>query len=292
MAPELVSPKDVVPSSSVVEDFSRPESQTKKVDDGNIKSVSDPSSISVATKTVNHQVPIVNSGVPMNSHFDSGNESVESEATVNLKAIVDRAPSVPNVAAQRYIADINGMIDTKSIYFSIVVRVMTLWKGNKIQATIHGRYVKDFVDFFREGCVRKLSRFDHALNISGGFRCAQHEYKILFESKTLVESVIDLDIDIPFHVFEFMPFAEVTNFIANFDYCFDLIGHLIAYSDPIVDYGKKRIFVELEDERADRLKVTLWGEHVDRVIDYMCTNPSYPVVLIVQYVKCKKYYCK
>ncbi|CAI9099420.1 OLC1v1036239C1 [Oldenlandia corymbosa var. corymbosa] len=140
MALELVFPKDVVPSSSVVEDFSSPESQTKKVDDGNIKSVSDPSSISIATKTVNHQVPIVNSGVPMNSHVDFGNESVESEATVSLKAIVDRAPSVPNVAAQRYITDINGMIDTKSIYFFIVVRVMTLWKvpetskSNKIKS--------------------------------------------------------------------------------------------------------------------------------------------------------------
>ncbi|CAI9117300.1 OLC1v1018666C1 [Oldenlandia corymbosa var. corymbosa] len=217
----------------------------------------------------------------MSSHVDSGNESVESESTVNLTAKADRAPSVLNVA----VPETSKSNKIKSMEMTLVDA-----QGNKIQATIPGRYVKDFVDFFREGCVGKLSRFDHALNISGGFRCAQHEYKIVFESKTQVEYVIDLDIDIPFHVFEFMPFAEVTNFVANFDYCFDMIGHLIAYSNPIVDYGKKRISVELEDERADRLKVTLWGEHVDRVVDYMSTNPSYPVVLIVQYVKCKKYY--
>ncbi|CAI9095219.1 OLC1v1031106C1 [Oldenlandia corymbosa var. corymbosa] len=63
---------------------------------------------------------------------------------------------------------------------------------------------------------------------------------------------------------------------------------VVAQSDPIIDNGKKRISVELEDERANRLKVTLWDEHADRVYNMMTKNPDYPVVLIVQYVKCKK----
>ncbi|CAI9102794.1 OLC1v1001136C1 [Oldenlandia corymbosa var. corymbosa] len=221
------------------------------------------------------------------------------------------ATGVPIHAAQRYIADINGLIDTKSNHFTIVVKVMTLWEvpelskknkvksvemcfidaqGSQIQATIPGRIVKDFANSFKEGCVRRLSRFDSCLNISGGFRCAKHEYKIVFMSNTNVEAAFDFDI--PDHVFEFTPLAEVTNFVANFDYCFDLIGHIMAYSDPIVENGKKRISVELEDERADKLKVTLWGEHADQVTKYMSNNPPSPVVLIVQYVKCKKYYSK
>ncbi|CAI9112039.1 OLC1v1012409C1 [Oldenlandia corymbosa var. corymbosa] len=182
---------------------------------------------------------------------------------------------------------------------------MTLWKvpksskSSKIksmemtlidaQATVPSRYVKDFQDILKEDSVRRLSRFDHGLNIAGGFRCAKYEYKIVFESNTLIEAIFDFDI--PNHIFEFTPFAEVTNYVANFDYCFDLRGHIIAYSDPIVDYGKKRISVELEDERADRLKVTLWGEHADGVLEYMDSIPTFPVVLIVQYVKYKKYYC-
>ncbi|CAI9098445.1 OLC1v1035091C1 [Oldenlandia corymbosa var. corymbosa] len=230
-------------------------------------------------------------------------------ASVPVSSVQTNAASVPITAAQRYIADINGLIDTKSIHFFIVARIMTLWKvpessksskiksmemtlidaqGGKIQATVPGRYVKDFQDILKEGSVRRLSRFDHGLNIAGGFRCAKHEYKIVFESNTLIEAVFDFDI--PNHVFEFTPFAEVTNFVANLDYCFDLRGHIIAYSDPIVDYDKKRISVELEDERADRLKVTLWGEHADKVLEYMDSIPTFPVVLIVQYVKCKKYY--
>ncbi|CAI9099931.1 OLC1v1036827C1 [Oldenlandia corymbosa var. corymbosa] len=239
----------------------------------------------------------------------SSNQAVA--ASVPISAVQTNVASVPITAAQRYIADINGLIDTKSIHFFIVARIMTLWKvpessksskiksmemtlidaqGSKIQATIHGRYVKDFQDILKEGSVRRLSRFDHGLNIAGGFRCAKHEYKIVFESNTLIEAVFDFDI--PNHIFEFTPFAEVTNFVANFDYCFDLRGHIIAYSDPIVDYGKKRISVELEDEKADRLEVTLWGEHSDRVLEYMDSIPTIHVVLIVQYVKFKKYYCK
>ncbi|CAI9117201.1 OLC1v1018547C1 [Oldenlandia corymbosa var. corymbosa] len=163
-------------------------------------------------------------------------------------------------------------------------------QGSKIQETISRRIVKDFANSFKEGCVRRLSRFDSCLNISGGFRCAKHEYKIVFMSNTNVEAAFDFDI--PDHVFEFTPLAEVTNFVANFDYCFDLIGHIMAYSDPIVENEKKRISVELEDERADKLKVTLWGEHTDQVTKYMSNNPPSPVVLIVQYVKCKKYYSK
>ncbi|CAI9109319.1 OLC1v1009122C1 [Oldenlandia corymbosa var. corymbosa] len=215
---------------------------------------------------------------------------------------------IPILAAQRYIVDINGLIDTKSNHFTIVVKVMTLWEvpevskknkvnsvemclidaqGSKIQATIPGRIVKDFANSFKEGCVRRLSRFDSCLNISEGFRCAKHEYKIVFMLNTNVEAAFDFDI--PDHVFEFTPLAEVTNFVANFDYCF---GHIMAYSDPIVENGKKRISVELKDERADKLKVTLWGEHAYQVTKYMSNNPPSPVVLIVQYVKCKKYYSK
>ncbi|CAI9103208.1 OLC1v1001656C1 [Oldenlandia corymbosa var. corymbosa] len=159
----------------------------------------------------------------------------------------------------------------------------------KIQATIPARIMKDFQKYFlQEGCARKISRFDHCLNISGGYRCSKHEYKIVFRPDTIVQSVGYHDI--PNHVFEFTPFAEITNFVANFDFCFDLLGHIIGYSDPIIDNGKKRISVELEDERADRLKVTLWDEHADKVYTMMTNNPDYPVVLIVQYVKCKKYY--
>ncbi|CAI9108551.1 OLC1v1008178C1 [Oldenlandia corymbosa var. corymbosa] len=156
---------------------------------------------------------------------------------------------------------------------------------SKIQATIPGRIVKDFAYSFKEGCVRRLSRFDSCLNISGGFRCAKHEYKIAFMSNTNGEAAFDFDI--PDHVFEFTPLAEVTNFVANFDYCF---GHIMAYSDPIVENGKKRISVKLENERADKLKVTLLGEGVggelaDQVTKYISKNPQFPVVLIVQYVK-------
>ncbi|CAI9099805.1 OLC1v1036681C1 [Oldenlandia corymbosa var. corymbosa] len=209
--------------------------------------------------------------------------------------------TVPTVAAQRYIADINGLVPTKTIHFHIVVRVMTIWKmienkiknvksielalidaqGSKIQATIPARIMKDFQKYFlQEGCARRISCFDHYLNISGGYRCSKHKYKIVFRPDTLVQSVGYHDI--PNHVFEFTPFAEITNFVANFDFCFDLLGHIIGYSDPIIDNGKKRITVELEDERADRLKVTLWDEHADKVYNMMTNNPDYPVVLIVQ----------
>ncbi|CAI9096053.1 OLC1v1032120C1 [Oldenlandia corymbosa var. corymbosa] len=161
--------------------------------------------------------------------------------------------------------------------------------GSKIQATIPARIMKDFQKYFlQEGCARKISRFDHCLNISGGYRCSKHEYKIVFRPDTIVQSVGYHDISN--HVFEFTPFAEITNFVANFDFCFDLLGHIIGYSDPIIDNGKKRISVELEDERADRLEVTLWDEHADKVYTMMTNNPDYPIVLIVQYVKCKKYY--
>ncbi|CAI9115896.1 OLC1v1016909C1 [Oldenlandia corymbosa var. corymbosa] len=149
-------------------------------------------------------------------------------ASVLIFVVQTNAASVPITAAQRYIADINGLIDTKNIHFFIVARIMTLWKvpessknskiksmemtlidaqGGKIQATVPGRNVKDFQDILKE----------------------------------------------------------------------DLRGHIIAYSDPIVDYGKKRMSVELEDERfklqvyvrdasGSRI-VTLWDRMVYNFIN-------------------------
>ncbi|CAI9115728.1 OLC1v1016714C1 [Oldenlandia corymbosa var. corymbosa] len=214
-------------------------------------------------------------------------------------------------AINQFIADINGFVETKSKHFSITVRVMTLWKmpestknkaikslemvlidanGGKVQATIPVRFMKEFEHLFKEGVVCRISGFDHALNINGGYRCSKHEYKIVFLPDTLVDSVEY--VNIPLHVFDFTPFAEISNFIASFDYCFDIIGHIQAYSKPVVENGTKRISVELEDQRADRLKITLWNEHADRVLTLMDANPEYPIVLIVQYVKCKKYYSK
>ncbi|CAI9113031.1 OLC1v1013555C1 [Oldenlandia corymbosa var. corymbosa] len=245
--------------------------------------------------------PPVQTSVSSSKTPDDGSHitipSVNSTAQSGTPAVT---PPIPQLAEQRYIVDINGLVPTKTIHFNIVVRVMTIWKmydtqnkkdGSKIQATIPARIMKDFVKYFKdEGVCRRLSRFDHCLNINGGYRCSKHEYKIVFGSDTLVEQAVDLDI--PNNVFEYTPFAEITNFVANFDYCCDLIGHIIGYSDPIVEKGKKRISVQLEDERADTLKVTLWEEHADRVLNCMNNEPEYPVVLIVQYVKCKKYYSK
>ncbi|CAI9112836.1 OLC1v1013330C1 [Oldenlandia corymbosa var. corymbosa] len=218
-----------------------------------------------------------------------------------LPAVIPVTSQPQQQAAQRYIADINGLISTKSKHFFIVVRVMSMWKmmdtskkgevksleltlidaeGSKIQATIPARFMRDFKDWFEEGCCRKISCFDHALNINGAYRCAKHEYKIVFEPNTLVQTFVDFDI--PNHIFEFTPFAEINNFVANFDYCFDVIGHIIGYSDPIVDAQKKRISVQLEDEKADSMKVTIWGEHADLITNYLSKELEFPVVLIVQ----------
>ncbi|CAI9115093.1 OLC1v1015927C1 [Oldenlandia corymbosa var. corymbosa] len=160
-------------------------------------------------------------------------------------------------------------------------------QGGKIQATIPKSFMDSFINYFEEGCVRQIACFDHALNIVGGYRCSKHEYKIVFEPNTIVDAVVDLDI--PNHVFEFTPFAEISNFIANFDFCFDVIGHVIGVSEIVIDGEKKRISVELEDERADRLKITLWNGNADAISAMMADHPVMPVMLIVQYVKCKKW---
>ncbi|CAI9115407.1 OLC1v1016306C1 [Oldenlandia corymbosa var. corymbosa] len=144
-----------------------------------------------------------------------------------------------------------------------------------------------FINYFEEGYIRQISCFDHALNNVGGYRCSNHEYKIVFKPNTAVDAVVDLDI--PNHMFKFTPFAEISNFIANFDFCFDVIGHVIGVSELIIDGEKKRISVELEDERADRLKITLWNGNDDAISAMMVDHPVMPVVLIVQYVKCKKW---
>ncbi|CAI9094863.1 OLC1v1030676C1 [Oldenlandia corymbosa var. corymbosa] len=186
--------------------------------------------------------PPVQTSVSSSKTPDDGSHiaipSVNSTAQSGTPVVT---PPVPQLAAQRYIVDINGLVPTKTIHFNIVVRVMTIWKmydtqnkkdvkslelslidaqGSKIQATIPARIMKDFVKYFKDE------------------------------------------------------------------------GHIIGYSDPIVEKGKKRISVQLEDERANTLKVTLWEEHADRVLNCMNNEPEYPVVLIVQYVKCKKYYSK
>ncbi|CAI9112736.1 OLC1v1013223C1 [Oldenlandia corymbosa var. corymbosa] len=109
-----------------------------------------------------------------------------------------------------------------------------------------------FINYFAEGCLRQIVCFDHALNIVGGYRFSKHEYKIVFEPNTIVDDVVDLDI--PNHVFEFTPFTEISNFIANFDFCFDVIGHVIGVSETIIDGDKKRISVELEDKRLEDIE--------------------------------------
>ncbi|CAI9094870.1 OLC1v1030692C1 [Oldenlandia corymbosa var. corymbosa] len=166
--------------------------------------------------------PPVQTSVSSSKTPDDGSHiaipSVNSTAQSGTPVIT---PPVPQLAAQRYIVDINGLVPTKTIHFNIVVRVMTIWKMYDTQNK------KDV--------------------------------------KSLELSLIDAQ---------------------------DLIGHIIGYSDPIVEKGKKRISVQLEDERADTLKVTLWEEHADHVLNCMNNEPEYPVVLIVQYVKCKKYYSK
>ncbi|KAL2926799.1 Pyruvate kinase [Bienertia sinuspersici] len=72
-----------------------------------------------------------------------------------------------------YISDINPSKDS----WSIVVKVIRLWHGNKIQASIKRAMIKKFRSLLNEGVSYTMSTFGVGQNI-GDYKPTSNAYKL------------------------------------------------------------------------------------------------------------------
>ncbi|KAJ1441423.1 Nucleic acid-binding, OB-fold [Sesbania bispinosa] len=108
------------------------------------------------------------------------------------------------------------------------VRVVRIWEGGRIQASIRKAMLRKYMNCVAEGGVYKMTYFGVVDN-GGSYRATSHEFKLLFQARTRVlpaESVI-----IPRFGLDLKNLEYVKNTKGECDYLIDVIGLVTAIGE-------------------------------------------------------------
>ncbi|XP_057439884.1 uncharacterized protein LOC130731626 isoform X1 [Lotus japonicus] len=162
-------------------------------------------------------------------------------------------------------------------------------EGCKIEANIKKYLMSKFQRDIVEGNVYIFTFFVLVDN-NGAYRAAEHEYKILFNSKTKVQ--IDQCDTIPMLGLTLKDTSEIKMTMGESDYLMDIIGLVTAVSDeqqfPKSGNVTRRIEMEITDDKG-KIKMSLFGKYVDMVKGFLAADGVRLAVIIVQFAKVKTY---
>ncbi|XP_057453440.1 uncharacterized protein LOC130745283 [Lotus japonicus] len=140
-----------------------------------------------------------------------------------------------------------------------------------------------------EGNVYKVTHFTVVDN-DGGYRATQHEYKVIFNSKTKLQ--IDQCDMIPRHGLTLKDTSEVKITMGESDFLIDIIGLVTAVSEeqkyPKGGNVTRKIEMEITDDKG-KIKMALIGKYADSVKGFLATHGVGLPVIVVQFAKIKTY---
>ncbi|XP_057730123.1 replication protein A 70 kDa DNA-binding subunit B-like [Arachis stenosperma] len=161
-------------------------------------------------------------------------------------------------------------------------------QGDRIHCSIPKGNIVVFKTLIRENGIYSMRNFIVKGN-NNFVKTTGHKYKLNFYMKTCV-SRLPSD---TFHLnpFSYVPFPEIEAMVGmNRIHLLDFIGQVVGKEnaqDMVTKSGQqsKCIALYLEDLEQNRMKCTLYGESVDKVISFMDKPENEPVILVAQLFK-------
>ncbi|XP_057426382.1 uncharacterized protein LOC130719789 [Lotus japonicus] len=162
-------------------------------------------------------------------------------------------------------------------------------EGNKIEANIKKYLMSKFEREIVEGNVYKVNCFSVVDN-NGEYRATDHEYKIIFNSKTKLQ--IDQCDTIPMLGLSFKDTSEVKMTMGESDFLIDIIGFVTGVSEeqqfPKSGRVTRKLEMEITDDKG-KIKMAVFGKYVDIVKGFLAVDGVGLPVIIVQFAKIKTY---
>ncbi|XP_057452297.1 replication protein A 70 kDa DNA-binding subunit D-like [Lotus japonicus] len=198
------------------------------------------------------------------------------------------------------IASLNPIRDN----WNILVRVIRFWtirvggqtteidmilmddKGSRIQATVNKHIATKYDKLIREGAVYAIQNFTLANN-TGGFKVADHEYKITIQGETI--ALLQYDSLVPATIWNSVKFDDVLGGVLDDSLLVDVIGLLSRVGEQRnFDGGKKMKQIVLNSFGVE-LTCSFWGHYVDEIDRYLSTNDPTNVVVVIMCGKIKEF---
>ncbi|XLT47446.1 hypothetical protein S245_040709, partial [Arachis hypogaea] len=160
--------------------------------------------------------------------------------------------------------------------------------GDRIYYSIPKANIVVFKTLIRENEIYSMKNFI----VQGNNKLVKttgHKYKLSFYMKTCV-SHLSSDTFI-LNPFSFVQFPEIEAMVGmNRNHLLDFIGQVVGKEDTqamVTKFGQQSKYIALymEDLEQNRIKCTLFGESMGKVISFMDKPENEPVILVAQLFK-------
>ncbi|KAL3623433.1 hypothetical protein CASFOL_032249 [Castilleja foliolosa] len=161
--------------------------------------------------------------------------------------------------------------------------------GNRMHASMKCDVYQEKDLNIIEGCLYKIKIF-----IVGEYR---HNYKTTTNPRKLMlirqTSVTYFeDNDFPRYMHNFREIHEIVSDINVDDYeLLDVIGRVVSYQPPtlVPSVATKRMDVKLADTENREITFSLWGEHIQPVLENLEKQDSKPKIVCVQFARINRF---
>ncbi|KAF7812819.1 replication protein A 70 kDa DNA-binding subunit B-like [Senna tora] len=143
-------------------------------------------------------------------------------------------------------------------------------EGFKIAAFAKSPFAAKLTNVPKEGSVYVMSKLNVGTN-TGSFRASHHQFKLNLQMSTG------------------LPKLTTTILFTNMDVIGRLCNMSNIHESPSSNPKSRHVNIELEDQSNSKLSVTLWGEFVNQLSQFMNKNVGGAVIIAIQYCKIKEY---
>nr|GMC90793.1 replication protein A 70 kDa DNA-binding subunit B-like [Ipomoea batatas] len=142
-------------------------------------------------------------------------------------------------------------------------------EGTYVHASIHADFIDQFSHLLKEGKVYAVKNFV-AVSYYYQYKTTQHKYMMRFNQYTTIER--HRRKGFPSLLFRIKPIEELLAGKVEEKLLIDVIGRVVEFYSPkdkvIAGFPTQLVDFLIEDSKGNRIKCTLWDEHVPAVMPF------------------------
>nr|GMC49102.1 replication protein A 70 kDa DNA-binding subunit B-like [Ipomoea batatas] len=156
-------------------------------------------------------------------------------------------------------------------------------EGTYVHASIHADFIDQFSHLLKEGKVYAVKNFV-AVSYYYQYKTTQHKYMMRFNQNTTIER--HRRKGFPSLLFRIKPIEELLASKVEEKLLIDVIGRVVEFYSPkdkvIVGFPTQLVDFLIEDSKGNRIKCTLWDEHVPAVMPFFNNHVDGHLIVLLQ----------
>ncbi|XP_019199143.1 PREDICTED: uncharacterized protein LOC109192892 [Ipomoea nil] len=162
-------------------------------------------------------------------------------------------------------------------------------EGTYIHGNIPKECVEKYSKLLKEGKVYAIKDFA-VISHYYQYKTTDHSYIIRFSHENTVER--HRRKGFPLLMFRLKSYIDLMSGNVSEKHLIDVIGRVVEYYTPkeilIAGFPSKLVDFLIEDGQGNRLKCTVWDQHVDTAMHYFKTHVEGPLIVLLQLCRAKK----